>query len=655
MEKGVFIFLLLELTVVLSSPISFDFNIIGKQGSNLISFSENPSLSIQYDNQAVLGEFCFGSDNQCFDMQIDMNSLTTWVADSENKQSSINRFNKKRSETCQIGKEVEIEYEDGRKISGYNVQDKLKIGDTSIDSFSFISAVDSKDFSDINGMISLGCSNGGSDEKYSLLSQLADKGIIKHKVVTVEFVKQTKGTLTIGKLPPEAVSDYNNYGTCDIESEKTVDKIVTTVDRPWYCNVKGLIIGRDPKRDTVYDFAVKKGKFDLTTNKTFLPLTYLLKMNKEYFSNLMKAGECNFGFKEGYYTFTCIKDNYDLPAITIMFEKWEWLSLKEGRGSGIERLVELGSCAHHVFHIVGRLIEAGLDFNVEGCLAGKEVAVDVRAVVALHGHIRQVELEHFARGFVGSERTVYHIALGLCKEVVHREIGVALTCYLNARPDGVLFAVEIVQLKLHLLRCTRERPVFAHEGESGVDVTDRYGRCYRVEACVVGLIEVGRTEVELCEGTAQFHALLHRARHGEGRHVEEGISVLVVGIVLVLHVVVHVYGASVGMEGVGRIGRLYPEDHIVGLARDEGEVHRVGQPRHGFGRCTRGHGKGCRCARFVDGIVELFGGRSVTYGTRLRRLSLKGHVETYTATTISSFELVARAGCHQAQQDGCEE
>ena len=322
MEKGVFIFLLLELTVVLSSPISFDFNIIGKQGSNLISFSENPSLSIQYDNQAVLGEFCFGSDNQCFDMQIDMNSLTTWVADSENKQSSINRFNKKRSETCQIGKEVEIEYEDGRKISGYNVQDKLKIGDTSIDSFSFISAVDSKDFSDINGMISLGCSGGGSDEKYSLLSQLADKGIIKHKVVTVEFVKQTKGTLTIGKLPPEAISDYKNYGTCDIESEKTVDKITTTVDRPWYCNVKGLIIGRDPKRDTVYDFAVKKGKFDLTTNKTFLPLTYLLKMNKEYFSNLMSAGECNFGFKEGYYTFTCIKDNYDLPAITIMFEKW---------------------------------------------------------------------------------------------------------------------------------------------------------------------------------------------------------------------------------------------------------------------------------------------------------------------------------------------
>lgn len=322
MQKGVFFLSLLELISVLTSPISFDFNIVGKQGLNLASFSEAPSISIQNDNQAVIGEFCFGSNDQCFDMQIDMNSLTTWIADSENKQSSINRFNKKRSETCTIGREVDLEYQDGRKISGYSLQDKLKIGNVDINSFSFVSAVDSKDFSDINGMVSLGLSYGGNDDNYAFLTQLADKGIIKHKVVTVEFIKETKGTLTIGNLPPEAISDYNNYGTCNLESESSADKISKTVDRDWACNVKGLIIGKDPKRDTVYDFAVKKGKFDLTTKKTFVPLTYLLKLNKEYFGNLMKSGQCNFGFKEGFYTFTCIRDNYDLPALTIMFENW---------------------------------------------------------------------------------------------------------------------------------------------------------------------------------------------------------------------------------------------------------------------------------------------------------------------------------------------
>ena len=88
-RKAIFI-LLLTISSAFSTPLTFDFNIVDKQSLNLASFSEAPTLSVDIEDQGIQGEFCFGTKSQCFDMLIDLNSLTSWVADSSNPQNVLN-------------------------------------------------------------------------------------------------------------------------------------------------------------------------------------------------------------------------------------------------------------------------------------------------------------------------------------------------------------------------------------------------------------------------------------------------------------------------------------------------------------------------------------------------------------------------------------
>ena len=100
MQRGVIFILLLTLSSAFSTPLSFNFHIVEKHGLNLASFSEGPSLSVSLEDQGIQGEFCFGTKSQCFDMLIDLNSLTSWVADSSNSQKKIDTFRKEDSTTC---------------------------------------------------------------------------------------------------------------------------------------------------------------------------------------------------------------------------------------------------------------------------------------------------------------------------------------------------------------------------------------------------------------------------------------------------------------------------------------------------------------------------------------------------------------------------
>lgn len=313
--------MLLTISSAFTTPLSFNFNIVEKKSLNLASFSEGPTLSVTLEDQGIQGEFCFGTKSQCFDMLIDLNSLTSWVADSSNSQKKIDTFNMEDSSSCRKGGDTNLVYEDGRKVSGTYVQDKMSIDRTDVGAFNFVTAKESSAFSGINGMISMGYSQSGSDDKYAFLSQLKENNIIQHKVISIEFGKSS-GTFTIGKLPKEAMNDYNNYGTCDLIPENRAED---TNKRAWYCNVNGIIIGKNKNTDVVYDFATKKAKFDLTVSRTIVPIAYLLRLERKYFTKQIDSGECNFGFKSvgsGYYAFTCESDKYDLSDITIMFDKW---------------------------------------------------------------------------------------------------------------------------------------------------------------------------------------------------------------------------------------------------------------------------------------------------------------------------------------------
>ena len=321
MQRRAIFILRLTISSTFSTPLTFDFNIVDKQSLNLASFSEAPTLSVDIEDQGIQGEFCFGTKSQCFDMLIDLNSLTSWVADSSNPQKKIDTFSKEDSSSCKVGRETDLIYEDGRKVSGTFVQDKMSIDRSDVGAFNFVSASNSDAFSGINGMIAMGYSQSGNDDKFAFLSQLKENNVIQHKVITIEF-KKNSGQFTIGKLPKEAVNDYNNYGTCDLTPENKADD---SNKRAWYCNVNGIIIGKNKKTDIVYDFATKKAKFDLTVSRTIVPIAYLLRLEREYFTKQIESGECNFGFKSvgtGYYAFTCESDNYDLSDITIMFDKW---------------------------------------------------------------------------------------------------------------------------------------------------------------------------------------------------------------------------------------------------------------------------------------------------------------------------------------------
>lgn len=324
MKTEIFIFIFLLISSTFSAPITVDFSVVPKQESNLISFAEGHSFTVEYDNQALIGNICFGSANKCFDMQIDMNSLITWVPDSENQSKVSKKFDRSESRTCSTIRQDTFTFEDGRRMAGYVVSDRLQIGNFAVDGFNFVSASNTENFNYANGMLSLGYAIGSSsDGELSFLAQLYQKGMIKHKVISFDFISKSSGSLSIGKIPSKIVSDYQNYGTCTLEPDLNKEGQNNSVKRPWYCRIKGLVLGKNSVTDKVIQFSSRNAKFDFTTNKNLFPIANLLKMEKEYFKSQIDSGDCNFGIKNGYYTFTCAENNYsNLSDLTLMFENW---------------------------------------------------------------------------------------------------------------------------------------------------------------------------------------------------------------------------------------------------------------------------------------------------------------------------------------------
>ena len=278
----------------------------------LIIKTDIPEIQIIDDlkNHYQYIEVCLTKDNQCFNLLFDIDSLYTWVPSSENTKEFNKKFNEKASDIQTINSNINVQYENTKKITGKLLSTVSTIAKTNLNNFQFISVSSNEEIYDksLEGYFGLGYPYTNDGKTYSILMNLEKNNHIKKKVFTVTFNKEKKGTLLLGTIPNNINNDMNNYGTCNIESSFSNDY------GHWFCKMKGLLLGKNLSNDKMINFddnSNNKFKFDYKNPKSVLPINYLLKIQELYFNKLIDNSQCSFAMNKGYFTFSCSSNNYN--------------------------------------------------------------------------------------------------------------------------------------------------------------------------------------------------------------------------------------------------------------------------------------------------------------------------------------------------------
>ena len=149
----------------------------------LIIKSDIPEIPIIDDSKNQYIEVCLSKDNQCFKMIFDIDSLYTWVPSSENTKDFNKKFNEKASDVQSINSNINVQYEDSKKISGKLLSSSSIIANTNLNNFQFISMTSSDNEYDktIEGYFSLGYPYSNDGKTYSILINLEKNNHIKKK------------------------------------------------------------------------------------------------------------------------------------------------------------------------------------------------------------------------------------------------------------------------------------------------------------------------------------------------------------------------------------------------------------------------------------------------------------------------------------------
>ena len=281
-----------------------------------ISKSEISEIEITENNYIQHIQICLTQENQCFNTIVDINSLYTWIPGSENKINFQKVFYEKSSDINIINDNITVMYEDNkRKINGKILSSKCLIANNNFNNFNFINVYSTEYIYDkkLEGYFGLGYPFTNEGKVYSSLMNFEKNNYINKKVFSI-YYKENKGKLLLGRIPNEINNDNKNFGFCNIENNFKNDFGI------WFCQIKGLILGKTMK-DTIIDFEDNNNKirFDYNLNKTLFPINYILKIEQIYFHNLIEKGDCNFGVKKNYFTFTCSENNYnELTDLTLL-------------------------------------------------------------------------------------------------------------------------------------------------------------------------------------------------------------------------------------------------------------------------------------------------------------------------------------------------
>lgn len=281
------------------------------------------SLDIESNPQGITTNICIGSNKQCFDTNISLNSIITWVPHEQNSMRRVSKFEDDSSKTCDIvDRKFSFITESNSSIDGKLLKDTLSLSSTKINDFIFLAAIDSESFPRTEGMLSLGPPLLDGDNRYSILSYLKSSSLINHQVISIKYnSKKEKGQIDIGQIPSDIMDDYKVYGVCELKF--TLPKVKDSdipFERNWQCEVKGIVIGNEIT-DSIIEYK-SYVRFDYGVNRSIIPIEVLLKLEKEYFSKQIESGNCNFGVKNDLYTYTCYDFDFELNDITIVFESW---------------------------------------------------------------------------------------------------------------------------------------------------------------------------------------------------------------------------------------------------------------------------------------------------------------------------------------------
>lgn len=311
------IIVLIVISDVLSNPLTFNFTLGEKK---VISYAEAiPQMQIDYSSQTPTASVCFGAHKQCFSVLISLSHYYTWVVDITNPDRNItNRFDESRSNTCKVLEKLEILLDNGNRIKGKALEDKMWIGDQPIEKIKFITVSNSEQFPGVEGMLGLGYSPTREEEYYALRTQLFNSRLITQMAFEVQFSNDKKGTLTLGNLSSVIRDDYTHYGNCPIIMQSLKK------NKPyWECALLSMTIGKHPTEEQGIKFNEGIVKFDLATDKTLFPISYLLQLEKIIFQKPIENGDCNFGIKNNYYTYTCLEKNLpEFKEFSLVFNEW---------------------------------------------------------------------------------------------------------------------------------------------------------------------------------------------------------------------------------------------------------------------------------------------------------------------------------------------
>ena len=123
----------------------------------------------------------------------------------------------------------------------------------------------------------------------------------------------TESNITFGDIPDIIIDYSEHFAYCDLNIKNEM------AHPDWKCELKGLTIGEgqfekfNNNSRIIFEYGIE---FSLA------PIEYLLKLEAFLFSELVKEHECNFGYVNNYYAFTCQKNTYPLPDIEIQIENW---------------------------------------------------------------------------------------------------------------------------------------------------------------------------------------------------------------------------------------------------------------------------------------------------------------------------------------------
>ena len=202
-------------------------------------------------------------------------------------------------------------------ISGNILYDDIKIGDFYATKVELLIASEDEYLESADGVLSLRYPKDPNDSR-NIINKLYISGYIRQKILYFNLKDELTGTLMIGKIPKNILSDKKNYSTCRIQE---------LYNKNWNCLVTHILF------DDSYNFYQATvveaiAIFSTGIEKIYAPKKDIDMFINNYFKNLPDYEEkkCIIKIISGIHQIYCLKSflNIDGPSIHFIFNGYAY-------------------------------------------------------------------------------------------------------------------------------------------------------------------------------------------------------------------------------------------------------------------------------------------------------------------------------------------